>query len=128
MKKKVYFAHPINTYDTILEKFALENFSVNHPNWEIVNPNAPEHQEGYKNGGMEYFKQVVLNCDKLVAIGFGDNSIGAGIAKEMNWMREKNGDVYFISLFTELDEMVVPCENQFKVLSVDETRAKLKSY
>lgn len=102
MKQKVYFAHPINTYGTILEKFALEYFSINYPHWEIINPNLLEHQEGYKSDGMDYFKGVVLSCDKLVAIGFGDNSIGAGIAKEMNWMKEKGGGCLFHSFIQRI--------------------------
>lgn len=124
MKTKIYFAHPINTYGTILEDYFLEHFSRDH--LEIVNPNHPIHQEGYKKFGMDYFKDLVQSCDKLYAIGFSDNSIGAGIAKEMNWMKEKGGPVIFLPFFTKYEEMVVPCENQFKVLTVEETREKLK--
>lgn len=127
-KIRVYFAHPINTYDTILEKFFLEHFSK-YNDIEIVNPNKPEHQEGYKNGGMEYFKTLVQSCDKLYAFSFGDNTIGAGIAKEMDWMYEKGGTVLFLPFFSNVEEQVVTkCEKQFKVLSVEETRTKLKSY
>lgn len=77
---------------------------------------------------MDYFKDLVQSCDKLYAIGFSDNSIGAGIAKEMNWMKEKGGPVIFLPFFTKYEQMVVPCENQFKVLTVEETREKLKHY
>ena len=124
MKTRIYFAHPINTYGTILEDYFLEYFSRDH--LEIVNPNQPIHQEGYKKFGMDYFKNLVQSCDKLYAIGFPDNTIGAGIAKEMNWMKEKGGVVIFLPFFTKYEEMVVPCENQFKVLTVEETRQKLK--
>lgn len=124
MKTRIYFAHPINTYGTILEDYFLEYFSRDH--LEIVNPNQPIHQEGYEKEGMEYFKRLVQSCDKLYAIGFPDNTIGAGIAKEMNWMKEKGGVVLFLPFFTKYEEMVVPCENQFKVLTVEETRQKLK--
>jgi len=127
-KIRVYFAHPVNTYDTILEKFFLEYFSK-YNEFEIVNPNKPEHQEGYKKEGMEYFKKLVQSCDKLYAFSFGDNSIGAGIAKEMDWMYEKGGTVVFLPFFSKYEEQVVSnCDKQFKVLSVEETRAKLRSY
>ena len=127
-KTKVYFAHPINTYDTILEKFFLEYFSK-YSDIEIVNPNGPEHQEGYKNEGMEYFKKLVQSCDKLYAFGFGDNTIGAGIAKEMDWMFEKGGTVIFLPFFSTYEEQTVSkCNRQFEVLSVEETRSKLRSY
>ena len=127
-KIRVYFAHPINTYDTILEKYFLEYFGKFN-DVEIVNPNKIEHQEGYKKEGMDYFKKIVQSCDKLYAFGFGDNSIGAGISKEMDWMFEKGGEVIFLPFFTELEQQVVKDSNkQFNVLSVDETRSKLKSY
>ena len=124
MKTKIYFAHPVSTYGTILEDYFLERFSLNH--LEIINPNQSIHQEGYRQEGMDYFKKLVQSCDKLYAIGFSDNNIGAGIAKEMNWMREKGGTVMFFPFFTEYQEMLVPCENQIKVLNVEETREKLK--
>ena len=128
-KKRVYFAHPKNTFNTILEKFALEHFSQWDDEIEIVNPNSPEHQEGYEREGMDYFKAVVQSCDELYAIGFGDNSIGAGIAKEMAWMKEIGGTVVLLPFFTEFQELVMSTpEAQFGVLSVEETRAKLKSY
>jgi hypothetical protein len=123
MKTRIYFAHPINTYGTILEDYFIEHFS--NENTEIVNPNHPIHQKGYQDEGMEYFKKIVQSCHKLYAFGFPDNTIGAGIAKEMNWMKEIGGLVVFLPFFSKWDEMVVTCENQFNVLSVEETRKKL---
>lgn len=125
MKTKVYFAHPINTYNTILEKYFLEYLSK-YPSYEVINPNSPHHEMGYKKEGMDYFKKLVLTCDKLYAFGFSDNSIGAGISKEMDWMREKGGTVLFVPFFTQLEEMFVPSKNQFKVLNVEETRRRLE--
>ena len=128
-KLRVYFAHPKNTFNTILEKFFLDHFSEFDEEIEIINPNSPEHREGYEREGMEYFKKVVQSCDKLYAFGFGDNSVGAGIAKEMNWMKEKGGRVLFMPFFSEWESLEMACaENQFQVLSVEETRAKLKFY
>jgi hypothetical protein len=126
-KRRIYFAHPINTYNTILETFFLD-YMKKYPDVFIVNPNSAEHEKQYKLKGMSYFKTLVRSCDKLIAFGFGDNSIGAGIAKEMDWMREKGGTVIFMPFFREWDEMVVPCAKQFNVLSVEETREKLKQF
>ncbi len=123
---KIYFAHPIHTYNTILEEYFLEYFSQ-FQDIEIVNPNHPDHQKGYLDEGMEYFKKLVQGCDKLYAFGFGDNTIGAGIAKEMDWMYEKGGNVIFLPFFSKYEEQVVlKCNKQFKVLSIEETRKKLK--
>jgi hypothetical protein len=125
MKTKIYFAHPVNTYGTILEDYFLEHFQRN--DIEIINPNHPNHQEGYQKEGMEYFKKLVQSCHKLYAFGFSDNSIGAGIAKEMDWMKEIGGLVVFLPFFKTWEEMVIPSDKQFNVLSVEETRKKLKS-
>jgi hypothetical protein len=124
-KKRMYFAHPINTYNTIIEKFFLEKYSENY---EIINPNQEIHQIGVKKEGMDYFKPIVQSCDMLFAFGFGDNSVGAGIAKEMNWMKEKGGIVIFLPFFTKYEEMFGKAEDNYNVLSVDDTRKKLKSY
>lgn len=91
----------------------------------IITGTSKTHQKD----GMDHFKSVVQSCDQLVAFGFGDNSIGAGIAKEMNWMLEKGGKVIFLPFFNDWEELLMAsAENQFTVLSVDDTRAKLKSY
>jgi len=125
----VYYAHPICTYGTILEKYFIEFIKINEPDVILVNPNAPEHQEGYKKEGMDYFKRMVQSCDAVYAHGFGDNTIGAGVAQEMDWMKEKGGIVEFFPLFEHsTHQKSSKAGNEFKVLSVDETRAKLKSY
>jgi len=130
IKYRVYFAHPMCTYNSIHEEYILEWFKQ-FPDVEVVNPNTPEHQEGCKTEGMSYFKPIVLSCDRLYAYGFGDNTIGAGVAQEMDWMQEKGGNVIFVSFHSgsTFERMVTEtAAQQFKVLSVEETRAKLKSY
>lgn len=127
-KKKVYFAHPISTYNTILEEYFLEYFASDD-SIEILNPNTPEHQKNCAIKGMDYFKDLVQSCDCLYSYSFGDKTIGAGIAKEMDWMKEKGGKVLFFSLFDKFEKMTTKTSaEQFKVLSVEETRIKLKSY
>jgi hypothetical protein len=127
-KKKVYFAHPICTYNTILEEYFLEYFAKSD-DIEIINPNRQEHQEGCKKEGMEYFKALVQSCDCLYSFSFGDASVGAGIAKEMDWMKEKGGEIIFFPLFADFETMnTETAAEQFNVLSIEETREKLKSY
>lgn len=128
-KERVYYAHPMCTYNTILEKFFIEYIQSCEPNTLLVNPNNPEHQEGYEREGMEYFKNLVKSCNALYAHGFGDNSIGAGVAKEMDWMKEMGKTVEFFPLFEHSTyQKKLNSSDEFRVLSIEETRAKLKSY
>ena len=83
-RKKLYFAHPINTYDTPLENKMLELIRWHFPVFDIENPNQPKHQENYKKGGMDYFYGVMNGCKGgSVAAPFLDGVVGAGVAGEM---------------------------------------------
>jgi len=93
-----YFAHQVNAYNTDIEASVLlligRYFGIIPAT--IVNPNTPEHQEGYtryagnrKNladahKGMDYFFDEVLpRCDSGVMWGYLDGRIGLGVAGEM---------------------------------------------
>lgn len=96
-KQKLYFAHPVNTYDTKTEKKCLDLVARTFPQYIIENPNQPHHQIGYaewkkrlendpqKSGGMSYFFEKVLpDCEAgTVALPFLDGLIGAGVASEI---------------------------------------------
>ena len=69
MEKRIYFGHPINTYNTALENELLQKISEAFPECEIENPNQKHHNEGYErwkkttgNGMDYYFKVVLLSC------------------------------------------------------------------
>lgn len=129
---KIYFAHPQCTYNTILEEFALECIKTNFYQYrlQIVNPNTPIHQKRCKKEGMEYFKKLVDNCDAIFVLPFGDNTLGAGVAREIQWMIAKGGAVWILDFamaipFTRTN---VTAQIQYKVLSIGDTRKKLQSY
>jgi len=82
-RKKLYFAHPLNTYDIPLEYKMLRLIKKSFPQFDIENPNQTRHQEGYKKGGMDYFYKIVINCFNVVAWPFLDGKVGAGVAGEM---------------------------------------------
>ena len=145
-KIRVYFAHPMDTYNTILEEYCIEElkrvFSKQsermvsdkvavHIEYEIVNPNTEEHQKGAKEGGMEYFKNIVLSCDEIVALPFPDETIGAGVGKELLWAEEAGMKCSVFGLHAyriNLTSKQTVSTFHMPILSVEETRAKLKRH
>lgn len=90
----IYFAHPVNTYDTPVEKAVLTLVAHCFPTAEIANPNTPDQQKAYDakvsatggvhadHKGMEVFYQKVEECDSCVAMPFLDRRLGLGVAGE----------------------------------------------
>lgn len=132
-KLKLYFAHPINTYNTEDEEKILHLLESNRifSKYQIENPNQPCHQEGYKQltlagqNGMQYFFNLVSKCDGVVMLPFANGSIGAGIAGEAEQAFKEGKPVFIIDLQTLMVEQVSNLDN-LKVLSIEETRARLR--
>lgn len=126
-KRKLYFAHPINTYGTEEEAQILSAFQ-DHPTYEIVNPSDKAHQlvvstiktefnkraeqeadpakkTALREEGsvkiMEYFTKLAADCDGCAFLAFDDGKIGAGIAKEIKAVLDKKGPVFEIEIERE---------------------------
>ena len=106
---KVYYAHPVTLYGTTQEK--MDIVTLEDMDFEVVNPNAPEHDKGYRERGMDYFEDLVRECDGIAFRGFPDSSIPAGVAKEIDWMVDNIGFV-----------IELPSATFRRELSVKETR------
>lgn len=117
-----YFAHHITDYGTEREKDAVD--AIVWHGFEVVNPNSPEHDRGYKEKGMEYFLGVVATCDALAFQRFEDGQIGAGVGSEIMTAVELEMPVYEIK--DDDLELVDGEEAAYDALSVDETRALLR--
>lgn len=98
----LYFAHPVNVYNTKLEVAILSLLRQRFPQWNIENPNQLHHQEGYrfwqactamsreKHQGMNYFFDEVLpSCNGCIAMPFLDFRYGLGVAGEAKWFLER---------------------------------------
>jgi hypothetical protein len=109
MKKDVlYFAHPVNTYNTQLEQDMLALIATCFPEMIIENPNQPQHQAGYKewkerckdtpSQGMNYFFDAVLpDCEAgTVALPFLDGRLGAGVAGETIFSLKKERGIWLL--------------------------------
>lgn len=131
MKEKIYFGHPINTYNTELEKFLLDEIRRFFPQSDIENPNQPIHQEGYmaykktQGNGMEYyFKEVLPSCSGGIFLPFRDGLFGAGVWGEAEFLSASSRPLWKINpdggiLPLRLEEMVM--------LSIKNTIARIRT-
>ena len=132
MIRRIFFSHPVNTYDTPLERELLKKIAEAFTTWEIVNPNEPQHQEGYdrhksaSGNGMNYFTEEVLpSCHGDIALRFRDYMWPAGVYKEAKYFTDHNFPCYVITPegfigFGPILEVVTP-------LSVEETRSRIRT-
>lgn len=129
----MYFAHPINTYDTKLEEDLLHLMSSASSVVVIENPNQQKHQDGYArwrashDNGMLYFTEEVLpGCTSCTFLAFRDGMIPAGVAKEVQWFLDRGMPVQEISSFGITTTIVRRMLASERILSVSETRARIR--
>ncbi len=112
-----YFPHPINLYNTPLERalVLLIAYHFGIPAMKVENPNQPRHEEGYQryakrvdqsatsHGGMDYFYEELLpSCDGSVAMPFLDGRLAIGVAGETNWYEKKHLPTFVIYAAQEI--------------------------
>lgn len=112
---KIYYAHFSGIYNTKQEERDIETIKNLFPDANIINPNTPEHQEGCKKSGLKinYFFNIVKECDALIFRGCVNGKIGAGIFGEIKIAQEKG--IPIIELPSFLD----------REMSINETRQML---
>lgn len=132
MESKIYFGHPINTYDTELERELLRVTSAAFPKMHIENPNQKHHQEGYKfwkekyGNGMNYFyKEVLPACGAGIFLPFRDGKWGAGIFGEALFLFKRKCLIYQIT-HRGLMEKLINLKS-IPILSIEETRLRLRT-
>ena len=130
-RRKIYFGHPVNSYNTELEKILLSRIGLIFPGCDIVNPNSPEHERGYQErkastgNGMDYFlKEVLPSCHCGVFLPFRDGKLGQGVYKEALQLSESGKSVFEISVKEEF--FTLDLTETSRVLSVEETRARIR--
>lgn len=88
-KMKVYYAHPLNIYDTKQELIDIE--ALSQLGFEVVNPNNPQiSKEFEKTHDFKIFLNLVRTCDLLAFRAFADGSISSGVGSEIGAAKEKN--------------------------------------
>lgn len=109
-KGALYFAHPVNSYDTPLETAVEKLITELLPGYSIESPNQPHHQEAYEkwqtetaenrdvHSAMQYFFKVVQpTCVGSVALPFLDGKMGLGVAGEVVRDADDGKPTWFIN-------------------------------
>ena len=121
-----YFAHPITIYNTRKEGVLIDMIRncTFFSNPLVINPNSGYHEDRYKKEGMDYFLSLVDTCDALVYYPFEDNTIGAGVVKEILRAKLKGKRVFSIDPQTfDIEEVFDGLKN---CLTVEDTRDKIQ--
>lgn len=89
MKQTCYYAHPMITYNSIIEKSDI--ILLERLGFKVINPNCKEISEGLKEflkhnskeKVMEYFANIVQTCDAIAFRALPDGRILSGCAVEL---------------------------------------------
>ncbi len=129
----IYFAHPVNTYKTEVEKNCLDIINQNldgrvmNPGDDFLQGKFLEYRAEHPDTYMDFFKELVSRCDVIVYLPFRDKKIGAGAWFEVKEVMEKGHDGYEIDLENEtMNKVDLDYVNANK-LSIDETRIRIKT-
>lgn len=121
----VYFAHPISTYTSPSEDRALDVLKVS--GFDVVNPSDPQHQQACGND-MKKWVTLAESCDHVAFMPFSDDSIGAGVAAEVQALYEQGKRVYRISPDGITLKFVDNWPEGFEILTIAETRAIINPF
>lgn len=131
-KPKLYFAHPLNTYNTELEAKLLGVIKREFPHWDIENPNQKQHDEGVrrwraKTGNpMDYYTDELLPvcCKGGIFLPLRDGKWSAGVFLEAQFFLYRGMPVWKI----DHNGFVTPI-NRLSIkdaLSPEESRARYR--
>lgn len=130
---KIYFAHPINTYETPVDEKCIQIIKDNlgeqiiNPSDKLIQKTFGEYRIAHPDTYMEFFKELVSSCDTIVYLPFKDGMVGAGIWYEVKNVFENGGKIYEIDLPTDsVSEVDFPYVDG-KRLSVEDTRIRIKT-
>ena len=129
----IYFARPINTYNTKYESLSIGTIKDKFPNSIIINPGEQSHQESFKGyvsnnpeEYMGYFKDLVNTCSIIVYLPFIDGKIGAGVRYEIFHLHKRFNEIYEINPNDFSIRKVSMGYVDNNTLSIHETRQRIK--
>jgi hypothetical protein len=129
-ENSIYFAHPINFYNTDKERILMELIDLFFWKYNLENPNQKHHQENYKfwkektGSGMKYYFDVVLPKMRAgIGVPFEDGMYGIGVFGELEFIFKKGNPIWEITLEGRISEIKNP--SNLKVLSLEETRKRI---
>lgn len=121
----IYFAHPINAYDTALETQAIR--ALRQAGFTVVNPSDAEHQATCGND-MNRWTALAGSCDAIAFLPFEDGAIGAGVAQEVDTVHKQGKPVFKLTLDGRTLMPMAQWPGNEEVLSVEDTRARLHPF
>ena len=119
MTKTIYFARPTALYDSPSD---IRGYAVLlSAGYQIVDPNSPLHQLGYRASGMSWFLSLIEDeADALAYMTYPDGSIGAGVAREI-----LEAHLHGLPVYRIVDrELLLETEMPQRILSIAQTRAE----
>lgn len=131
---KLYFGHPLNSYNTEVEAQLLKRVIEVFPGWNVENPNQKHHSEGVerwrgKTGNpMHYFYEELLPqcCSGGIFLPLRDGSWTAGVYGEAKWLLKHGYPIWQIDAHGFITQITAEEFAKIKPLSVEETRARYK--
>lgn len=131
--KFIYFAHPINTYNTPIEKDCIDAIELKFPGFTIINPSDIKYQNEFsdyrskeKENYMPYFKSLVDKCSIIVYLPFQDYKVGSGVYYEICSIENKNNIYQIDAIEFNISKVSMEYVEDNKI-DVDETRKRIKS-
>lgn len=120
-KIKIYFSHPVITYNTILEKWYINKifkYYIDLGEIEVINPGENKHVLYLQNNNIEYFKNLVQSCNRVYVLPFSDNSIDDKIYNEIVFALEKNIEVFITKINFDFEKVwrLNTLDQQVKIL------------
>jgi hypothetical protein len=129
---RLYFAHPITTYNTALEK-ECEAFVRRYigADIDLVNPNSEEHQKAYNS--FNHWIELAETCSICVFLPFPDKRIGSGVAAEIATFIKRDGESAKVYEYDNIELALLArppayFANPRRILSVEETYEQLALY
>ena len=111
VKKKLYFGHPKDEYNTEYELNCMEYIRCKYPDcdWEIINPKDIKIDESDKNlgskgysGFMEqmrkYYWSEIDKCDLLLVARTRRGKVSPGVQKEIGYAKQKGIDIEYLDV------------------------------
>jgi hypothetical protein len=129
--KKIYFGHSRMLYGKQKELDAIWVIIKHYPEYMIINPNIPEHQENcrQKIGGdytpgkeIGYFLRLTDPTDIGCFLPYDENKWSAGSAAEAKYMKDAGKSIFLINIE---DETLTPITEDFDSYTFEETSKKL---
>lgn len=129
----VYFAHPINTYNTEIEKDCIELIrekfgdNIMNPSDGLIQKHLQEYRKNHPDNYMTFFQDLISECNAIAYLPFRDGMVGAGVWFECKVINDNGGLLYEIDLENNIIKDIDFGTVDFKKLTVEETRVRIKN-